>query len=557
MGSSAPRSAHGFPPFASALRAAFREGYTAQHLRADLLAGLVVGVVALPLAMALAIASGVPPRHGLITAVIGGALVALAGGSRVQVTGPTAAFVVVLAPITAAYGLGGLLLAGILAGALLTLFGLARLGGLIQFVPYPVTTGFTSGIALVIGLLQFKDFLGLDTGPLPTETVEKVAVLAGALPTVDMADFTVGAATLGTLLAFPRLTRRVPPQLPALLVGVVVASLVGGLGDVDTLGTRFGQLPGELPTPVLPWSLPGPDGAPLVVTLGLVRELFPHALAIALLGAIESLLCAVVADGMTGRRHDPDGELLAQGLGNLVVPFFGGIACTGALARTATNVRAGAVSPLAAAFHAGFVLIAMVALAPLLGLLPMASLAAVLLVVAWNMSEIRHFSHILRTAPRSDVAVLLTCFVLTVVFDMVVSVSVGVVLAALLFMRRMAEVSDVRLVGYDDVSPCGAEGVLVYAVGGPLFFGAAQRAMSSVDLVDPTKARRVVLDLSAVPAIDATGLVALESTVDRLRRSGIEVVLAGVRPQPARALERSGLIGRVKVVATAAEGCAA
>ncbi len=369
-----------------------------------------------------------------------------------------------------------------------------------------------------------------------------------------MAGFAVGALTLAVLLLWPRLTRKVP----APLVGPRGGGGRGGGGhawlpgfEVATIGSRFqtvvdgvvrAGIPQLPPLPGLPWRLPGPDGQPLALSFGLLRELTPPAFAIAMLGAIESLLSAVVADGMTGHSHDPDAELLAQGIGNVIGPFFGGIAATGAIARTATNVRSGARSPLAGIFHALFVLLAVLALAPLLGYLPMAALAALLLVVAWNMSEVRHFAHTLRVAPRSDVLVLLTCFGLTVVFDMVVAVSVGVVLAALLFMRRMAEVSDIRLVG--ETHPIASEGlprdVLVYEVAGPLFFGAAQKAMGALHRA-VSGVKVVILDLSAVPAIDATGLVNLESAIDRLHAGGVFTVLAGVQRQPARALARSGL----------------
>jgi SulP family sulfate permease len=444
-----------------------------------------------------------------------------------------------------------------MAGLLLVGMGAARLGGLIQFVPYPVTTGFTAGIAVVIGTLQLKDFLGLTVERMPEHYLERVAALARALPTVRMADLAIGAFTLAVLIVWPRITRKVPGPLVALSLGGIVAAALAwwlpGMGipfEVATIRTRFqyelggvmhAGIPQLPPLPVLPWRLPGPDGAPLGLSFDLVRALMPSAFAIAMLGAIESLLSAVVADGMTGGSHDPDAELVAQGLGNIAAPFFGGIAATGALARTATNVRSGARSPLAAVIHSLFVLAAVLALAPVLGYLPMASLAALLLVVAWNMSEAKHFAHALRVAPRSDVAVLLTCFGLTVVFDMVVSVTVGVILAALLFMRRMAEVSGVKLVDQHPLVSSGLpRDVLVYEVAGPLFFGAAAKAMGALQRV-PSGVSVVMLDLSSVPAMDATGLVSLEAALDRLRVLGIFVVLAGVQEQPMDVLARSGI----------------
>jgi SulP family sulfate permease len=540
---------------AAALRAALRNGYSRSDLRADLLAGIVVGIVALPLSMALAVASGVPPQHGLYTAIVAGAVIAGLGGSMVQVSGPTAAFVVLLAPISARFGLGGLVLASLMAGVILLLMGVIRLGGLIQFVPYPVTTGFTAGIAVVIATLQLKDFLGLTVPEMPEHYLERVGALARALPTVQWDDLAIGVLTLAILLLWPRLTRKVPAPLVALSLAGVAAVLLAGVIPgfaVETIRGRFhyevgGQLfqgiPQLPPLPVLPWTLPGPDGQPLVLSLDLLRTLAPSAFAIAMLGAIESLLSAVVADGMTGGSHDPDAELVAQGVGNIVGPFFGGIAATGAIARTATNIRSGARSPFASIFHALFVLLAVLLLAPVLGYLPMASLAALLLVVAWNMSEARHFVHALRVAPKSDVLILLTCFLLTVIFDMVVSVTVGVMLAALLFMRRMAEVSGVRLVDQHPLLTGLPKSVLVYEVAGPLFFGAAQKAMSALHRV-PTGIRVVLLDLSSVPVMDATGLVSLEAAVQRLRALEVFVVLAGVQEQPLQVLAKSGALGR-------------
>jgi SulP family sulfate permease len=516
---------------------------------------VVVGIVALPLSMALAIASGVPPQYGLYTAIVAGFVTALAGGSKVQVTGPTAAFVVILAPIAARHGLGGLCLATLLAGGLLAAMGLARMGRFVEFVPHPVTTGFTAGIAIVIGVLQLKDFLGLTVEALPPEFLERGVVLARALPSARWPEIAVGTVTLGVLIVWPRLSRRLPAPLVALSIGALVALLLERFlpgAEIATIANRFshlaadgstvGGIPQLPPLPVLPWRLPGADGAPLELTFELVRELVPSAFAIAMLGAIESLLSAVVADGITGKKHDPDTELLAQGLGNLTAPFFGGIAATGAIARTATNIRAGARSPIAAATHALFVLAAVVVLAPLLGYLPMAALAALLLQVAWRMAEAKHVVRILRGAPRADIVVLLSCLSLTVIFDMVVSVTVGIVLASLLFMKRMAEVSKVELVNPEEMNldrPL-PPGVLLYEIAGPLFFGAANKAMTALRTVARQGVKVVVLDLRAVPMLDATGLVALDSTVARMRDAGVVVVLAGVQPQPLRALAKAG-----------------
>lgn len=538
---------------ASALREALSEGYHRRDLRADITAGLVVGVVALPLSMALAIASGVPPQQGLYTAIVAGIAIAFLGGSRVQVSGPTAAFVVVLAPIAARFGIGGLLIATFLAGLLQIAMGVGRLGRYIQFIPHPVTAGFTAGIALVIGTLQLKDFLGLDTGPLPAHYIERIVALLRALPTSRVGDAAVGTLTLAALLLWPRVTRRVPGPLVALVVGalggIVLAHLAPTL-RVATIQSTFtfpsgggvGRgIPRVPPIPLLPWSFPGPDGEPLRLSLDLFRSLLPPAFAIAILGAIESLLSAVVADGMTGGRHDPDAELVAQGTGNVLVPWFGGIAATGAIARTATNVRSGARSPIAAIFHGIFVLVVVLALAPLLGHLPMASLAALLLIVAWNMGEARHVLHTIRVAPKSDALVLVSCFALTVLFDMVVAVSVGVLLASLLFMKRMAEVAEVRLVSgtHPSWNAQLPRGILLYEIGGPLFFAAAEKAMGALRTVEKG-IRVVILDLRAVPAMDITGLVSLESAVQRLCEGKVLVILAGVQPQPLRLLAKAG-----------------
>ena len=538
--STRPGTAAAGAPVAVALRRALGNGYDGTALRADLLAGVVVGIVALPLSMALAIAVGVPPQHGLYTAIVAGAVAALTGGSKFQVTGPTAAFVVILAPIVTKHGLSGLLTAGLMAGLLLLAMGVARLGRLVQFIPYPVTTGFTAGIAVVIGTLQLKDALGLSVEHMPERFPDKVAALWTARGSLSVADLGVAAATLALLLLLPRVVRRIPAPLIAL---GAMAAAVWALGlPIDTIGTRFHTvvgghtvpgIPPLPPAPALPWG-----ETPL--TLHLVRELLPAAFAIAMLGAIESLLSAVVADGMTGKRHDPDAELVGQGLANIVGPFFGGIAATGALARTATNIRAGARSPLAAIVHSLVVLASMVLLAPLVAYLPMASLAALLLLVAWNMAEFRHITHMLRVAPRSDVFVLVTCLVLTVVFDMVVAVSVGIVLAALLFMKRMAEITRSRVLQVDDAETSRTipAGVALYEIAGALFFGAAEHAMMALSAIG-SDVKVVVLGLGRVSVIDASGLVALESALERLRRDRKFVIITGPLPEPRRVFERA------------------
>jgi SulP family sulfate permease len=527
-------------PIAVGLRRALTAGYGLGDLRADLLAGCVVGIVAIPLSMALAIASGVPPQHGLYTAVVAGAVAALTGGSKFQVTGPTAAFVVVLAPIVSQHGLAGLLTAGFLAGLVLLAMGIGRLGRFVEFIPYPVTTGFTAGIATVIATLQLKDAFGLQVEHMPERFTDKVLALWAARGTWAPAELAVTLATLALLLVAPRVVPRVPAPLVGLgAVGVAVWALDV---PVATLGTRFhgtidglpfAGIPPIPPAPSLPW------GAEF--SFDLVATLLPAALAIAMLGAIESLLSAVVADGMTGKRHDPDAELVGQGLANVVAPFFGGIAATGALARTATNIRSGARSPVAAVVHAGVVLGAIVALAPLVAHLPMGSLAALLLLVAWNMSDRQHVAHMLRVAPRSDVFVLVTCFALTVVFDMVLAVGVGVVLAAFLFMNRMAVLTRARILV--DESPENEDRALppsiaVYEIAGPMFFGAAQKAVEAFHAIGAS-AKVVVVGLGRVPVIDATGLVALESVLTRLLRERQFVIIAGPLPEPRTVFARA------------------
>jgi SulP family sulfate permease len=546
---------------ASALRERFRRGYTGADLRADVLAGLVVGIVALPLSMALAVASGAPPQNGLYTAIVAGAVIALLGGSPVQVSGPTAAFVVLLTPVSTRYGLGGLLLATAMAGGLLVVMGLARFGRLMQFVPYPVVSGFTAGIAVVIALLQVKDFLGLRVEQMPEHTPERALALARALPTARWQEVAIGALTLLVLVLWPKLTQKVPAPLVALGVGAGAALAVGRVVPgfhVDTIRDRFSYtvagvahagIPRLPPMPLWPWEVVGPGGRAIGVSLRVLRELSGPAFAIAMLGAIESLLSAVVADGMAGTKHDPDVELVAQGIGNLVVPFFGGFAATGAIARTATNIKYGARSPIASFVHALFVLAAVLALAPWLGYLPMASLAALLLIIAWNMSELRHMVHMARIAPKSDVLVLGACFALTVVFDMVVSVTAGIMLAAVLFMRRMAEVSNAELVGAG--STFGGvempEGVTLYRIQGPLFFGAAQKAMHTFGEIG-RETKVVILDVSDVPAMDATGIVNLESALDRLQKRNALAILVGAQAQPLELIKKAELVASSRVV---------
>jgi sulfate permease, SulP family len=484
---------------------------------------------------------------------VAGITCALLGGSRAQVTGPTAAFVALLVPVVTRFGLAGLLLAGFMAGVLQLGMGFARLGRLISFIPHPVTTGFTAGIAVVIATLQLKDVFGLSLPHAPETYMRRWQMLWTARHTASVWEALIAAATLGLLVLVPRLTRRIPAPLIALtvvsLLAVVLEHLVPGF-EVATIASRFQtEVGGEVfagippvpPLPILPWNLPGPGGVPFVLDFSTVQALLPAAFAIAMLGAIESLLAAVVADGLGGTRHDPNAELMALGIGNMLCPFFGGIAATGALARTATNIRAGARSPLAAVFHALFILACTVVLAPVVSHLPMAALAALLLLVAKNMAEVDHFAHLLRVAPRSDTLVLLVCFLLTVLFDMVVAVGVGVVLAALLFMKRMAEITHVRLDTDTMVKMELPPEVMLYEIAGPLFFGAAQKAISTLESLHKSPTA-VILYMAQVPVMDATGLVALESLLGKLKRSGHKVVLTGMNAMVKEMIDRAGIV---------------
>ncbi|HKM25842.1 MAG TPA: C4-dicarboxylic acid transporter DauA [Thiopseudomonas sp.] len=539
------------PPLFSALREAFASGYTIKTLRSDLSAGLTIGIIAIPLAMALAIAVGVPPQHGLYTVLIGGSIIALTGGSRFNVSGPTAAFVVILLPITQQFGVGGLLLCTAMAGAILISMAFLRAGALLQFIPYPVTLGFTAGIGIVIATLQIKDAFGLENIQPAANYIEQFGALITALPTIHLGDTLVAAATLAVLIIWPRFVPKIPGHLVALTVGSFIGLALNNADiTVATLGDRFSYLvdgvehpgiPPFLPSFLWPWELPGPDGQPLVLSFELFRQLLAPAFAIAMLGAIESLLCAVVADGMAGTKHDPNGELLGQGIGNILAPMFGGITATAAIARSAANVRAGAFSPIAAITHAGVVLLAMLFLAPLFSHLPMAALAALLLMVAWNMSEPKHVVHTLRIAPRNDVLILLTCLSLTVLFDMVLAVGVGLILAAGLFIKSMSELTDTATVDSNkhDI-PDLPDSVTVYAIRGPLFFGAAEKALSVLRKFNP-EIRVAIIDMRAVPMLDMTALAALSNVLNDYQKNDIGIIFLGATAQVRNEMRRAGI----------------
>ncbi|XKH01881.1 C4-dicarboxylic acid transporter DauA [Marinobacter nauticus] len=540
--------------FAHAFReACLSERYNGHRFVKDLMAGITVGIIAIPLSMALAIASGVAPQYGLYTAVIAGFVIALTGGSRFSISGPTAAFVVILYPIAQEYGLGGLLLATLMSGALLVIMALMRLGRLIEYIPEAVTLGFTAGIAVVILTLQVKDFFGLPLESLPEHYWDKLAVLGQALPQIDGMSTLVAVATLAVMLLWPKLRTPVPPHLPAVLVGSGLALMLNASGaGIETIGSRFSYLlpdgstgagiPPFLPEFIWPWQQPGPDGTPLGLSWDMVRELLPAAFAIAMLGAIESLLCAVVLDGMTGKRHSANSELMGQGLGNILVPFFGGITATAAIARSAANYRAGAQSPVAAMVHAVVVLLALVSLAGVLAYLPMPAMAALLVMVAWNMSEAPKAVHLLKTAPRGDMLVFLTCFGLTVALDMVIAITTGILLAAVLFMQEMAKMT--RVTDITESKRIRAEslpeGWRVFKINGPLFFAAADRIFGELAELS-REARGFILYMDGVTVLDAGGLSALGKLIDTCRESGSQVIVADLQFQPLRALARAGL----------------
>ncbi len=518
------------------------KGYTRHDLLRDLLAGVIVGIVALPLAIAFGIASGVSPAQGLYTAIIGGFIISALSGSRVQIGGPTGAFVVIVYGIVQVYGFDGLAVATLMAGVILVGMGLARLGAAIKFIPYPVTLGFTAGIALIIAMQQVKDVLGLTMGAVPAPFVEKIEAFAAHIGTANWEAVALSAMVVAVIALWPRAWSRVPSPFVALLVGTVGAYALGL--HVETVGSRFGTLSFAFPHPHWP-----------SVTFADMRRLVSPAITIALLAAIESLLSAVVADGMTGERHRSNMELVAQGAANIASPLFGGIPVTGAIARTATNIRNGGRSPVAGIVHAATLLMIALFLGKWAAFIPMAVLGAILLVVAYNMSEWRAVVNMMR-APKSDIAVLATTFLLTVVIDLTVAIEVGIVLAAFLFMRRMAEVTNVSVIArefaenVDENDPNSVKarrvphGVVVYEINGPFFFGAAEMFKDTLGRT-MGRPRILILRLRNVPAIDATGMNALRDVVHRTRKDGTVVFLSDVHAQPMMAMGRSGLLDEV------------
>ncbi len=524
------------------LYSCLKEGYTRNDLVRDLMAGAIVGIVALPLAIAFAIASGVKPEQGLFTAVVAGFLISALSGSRVQIGGPTGAFIVVVFGIVHQYGYAGLAVATMMAGALLILMGLARLGTVIKFIPYPMTVGFTSGIALIIATTQIKDFLGLTIESPSAEFVGRLEDYAGHLTTLSPQALLVGALSLAIIIFWPKVTKKIPGSIIAILASTALVQLLDL--PVATIGSEFGSVPSLLPAPKLPQ-----------VELSMIPELISPALTIALLAAIESLLSAVVADGMTGTRHRSNMELVAQGVANLVTPLFGGIPATGAIARTATNVKSGGRSPVAGIAHALTLLLILLFFGRWATLIPMASLAAVLLVVAYHMSEWRHFVKLLRS-PKADILVMLTTFGLTVFVDLTVAIETGVVLSAILFMHRMAGAAEVRHIkeeleeDYDEEDALAIssrqipEGVEVFEIYGPFFFGAANQFTDTLSIVKkPPKI--LILRMRHILTIDATALRALEDVCDKTRREGTRLLLSGVQDQLLGPLKKAGIYAKI------------
>ena len=513
--------------------------YNRQQFTADLTAGVIVGIVALPLAIAFAIASGVSPERGLITAIVAGFIISALGGSRVQIGGPTGAFVVIVYGIVQKYGLEGLTVATLMAGVMLLAMGFAKLGSVIKFVPTPLVTGFTSGIAVIIFSSQVKDFLGLGMGDVPANFLEKIAAYSQNLGSINVESVGVATLAVAIILVWPRVNRRIPGPFVALIATTALVSLTGL--EVETVGSRFGTLSATIPAPVMP-------RLGIAELTGLVAPAF----SIALLGAVESLLSAVVADGMIGSRHRANMELVAQGVANIASPLFGGIPATGAIARTATNVRNGGRTPVAGIIHAFTLLLITLFFGRLAGLIPLATLAAILVVVAYHMSEWRTFREELR-GPRSDVAVLLVTFFLTVVVDLTVAIEIGMVLSAFLFMHRMSEVTAVNAVTQQlaredreqadvplaQLTPRSVPvGVEVFEISGAFFFGAAEAFKETLTQVG-RKPKVLIIRMRDVSLLDATGLRALRDVVRRSQAERTLVLIAEIHTQPLAALERS------------------
>ncbi|GHV74654.1 sodium-independent anion transporter [Spirochaetia bacterium] len=521
-----------------------KKAYSFQSLGKDCIAGVTVGIVALPLAMAFSIAAGGSPAQGLYTAIAAGFFISFLGGSKYQIGGPTGAFVVIIYGVITRHGMGGLILATVMAGIILVLMGVSGLGRLIKYIPYPVTTGFTTGIGVLIFCQQIKDFLGLRIEKTSPEFFEYWGQYIDTFSTLQPVTVGIGLGTLGIIL----LIRKLYPRIPAAVVGVLAATLVCYFFKLptETIGSRFGGIPRGLPVPVMP-----------ELSWALIRDLLPDTLTIALLAAIESLLSAVVADTMTGDRHNANMELVAQGVGNIASAFMGGIPATGAIARTATNIKSGAVSPVSGMIHSLTLVLFILFLAPAASAIPLAGLSAVLMMVAWDMSDLARFTRIVYRAPKSDTIVLLTTFILTIAVDLTFAVEVGMIMAVVLFLKRIIEVTEIRNgekiggleIGLEDALrddnrsalPEHPSDVEIYEITGPFFFGVADMLQHILRAV-AKKPRAFILRMRDVPAVDSTGITALESFLVQCRQGKIKLIISEVREQPRKALEKAGFI---------------
>ncbi len=519
--------------------------YSGRQLANDVVAGIIVAIIALPLSIALAIASGVSPEQGLYTAIIAGFAIALLGGSCVNISGPTAAFATIVAGVVATHGLSGLIVATVMAGILLILMGVFHFGSLIKFIPTTITVGFTAGIAVTIVIGQIKDFLGLTFTSSPVETMEKAKAIVHSIDTINLGALLVGGIGLVILIVWPMLVKikklgqfavilgKIPPSIVAVIVGIILVRFTPLNGQVNTIGTLYPSLSSAFPTPSIP-----------AFDLATVKAVLPSAFTIAVLAAIESLLSCVVSDGMIGDRHNSNTELIAQGVGNICSGLFGGIPATGAIARTAANVKNGGRTPIAGIVHAIVLTLFLIILMPLAKMIPMPIIAAILFMVAYNMSEWRHFVHICRSAPKSDILVLVITFVLTVIFDLVVAIAVGLVLAAILFLKRMAEVTTVRR-WEDETAETGKPippHTVVYEIQGPMFFADSDKFLH-FELPDSTRA--LVLRMSGVPALDATVMKNLEQLHTHCVQNNVTLILSHVNPQPLGVMKKAGFVSRV------------
>ena len=508
------------------------KGYTKTQLVKDLTAGVIVAIIALPLSIALALASGVTPEQGLYTAIAAGFVISFLGGSNVQIAGPTAAFATIVAGIVAKNGFSGLVLATLIAGVLLILMGVLKLGSLIKFIPYTITTGFTTGIAITLIIGQIKDFLGLTFSKSPIETIEKVEEIALTIGTINFEALIIGAISLAILIIVPKFIKKIPPSIFAIVICAAIVKLTGM--NVNTIGSLY-TVSSSVPMPSLP-----------AFSLDTIKAIIPDAFTIAVLAAVESLLSCVVADGMTGGRHNSNTELIAQGAGNIASALFGGIPATGAIARTAANIKNGGRTPISGMVHALVLLLVLVVLMPLASLIPMPTIAAILFVVAYNMSEWREFLSIVKHAPKSDTLVLIVTFVLTVVFDLVVAIIVGIILATVMFMKRMSDVTDAY--GWKEFNDKNdkdqikyktvPDNVSVFEITGPIFFGASTKV---ADIIKGSNKKILILRMRSVPAIDATGIHSFESIIKMCKASDKTLILSHVNEQPMKTLRKSGM----------------